>query len=248
MNGRCGFTLTELLIVITIVLVLLGLTMPALTVALEVADRAACASNLRQIYLAAQVYLQHNDGEFFPLWKQEQGGRLWYFGYESSDSSQSQPEGSRILDKTRAALYPYLKNYETVEICPAFDYDSAQYKPKYEIKWWTYGVNLKLSFPLGSRNIQEVRSPRKTVLFADSAQVNTFQAPASPANPMVEEWFYVEPRNRYVHFRHGGLANVLFCDGRVAAFRPKAGSIDARLPKANVGYLSDEDVIFDPDK
>lgn len=61
-----AFTLIELLIVIAIIVLLAAILFPAFARARESAKRSSCASNLKQLGLGMQQYVEDNDGRFPP--------------------------------------------------------------------------------------------------------------------------------------------------------------------------------------
>jgi prepilin-type N-terminal cleavage/methylation domain-containing protein len=62
--GR-GFTLVELLVVISIIALLMAILMPALDSARKLARRIVCQGNLRQVALGCKLYLDDSEGVFY---------------------------------------------------------------------------------------------------------------------------------------------------------------------------------------
>jgi len=63
--GLGAFTLIELLVVIAIIAILAAMLLPVLGSAKEAGRRIACLNNMRQLSLAAQMYVDDNQG-FYP--------------------------------------------------------------------------------------------------------------------------------------------------------------------------------------
>ncbi len=240
-----GFTLIELLVVIAIIAILAAMLLPVLARAKATAQRAECMSNLCQIGVATQLYWADNHEKSFSLWsKTDAIGKTWWFGWIGNGT-----EGQRPFDLSSSVLFPYLRGSD-VRLCPSPVWNSPQFKLKGTNVIFSYGCN-RYIFGAPTQppvNTSRLTRPTETALFADAAQVNTFQAPASSGNPMFEEWNYLDLQTNYSsanfqpngHFRHSQKSTVTFADGHVGLEQAIEGSYDKRMPNQFIGQLRPE--------
>lgn len=180
---RRAFSLVELLVVIAVIAILSAMLLPVLGKGKLSAQRAACEGNLHQLGIATMLYWDDNGGKCFKLSDGvTNNGTIWWFGWLGPGQEEQRP-----YDLSVGKLFPYL-NGSDVRLCPTLNSKTVQFKLKAtNVVVFSYGYNGFLSTPtnLPPINISQIKQPIETVLFADSAQVNDFQAPASHNNPMV---------------------------------------------------------------
>ena len=230
-----AFTLIELLVAISIIAILAALLLPALLRSKQSAQSIKCINNLGQFGASAEMYWDDNKGQTFAYGglPTANGGALYWFGWIGSG-----PEETRAFDPTQGSLYPYMGT--AVAFCPSFAYGSSQFKLKASVPTCDYGYNVALgSLAESPVNMKDICRPSLLALLADSAQVNTFESPASPQNPMFDEWYYInqdvgQPNGQ---FRHDQKVNAILCDGHVEKETMVTGTLDKRLPAQLIGWL-----------
>ncbi len=244
-RARQGFSLIELLAAGGIVVMLATTLAGAGWNVYRASSLAISANNIRQLAAGGAAYLADNN---YTFWKYRAsdparpGAVIWWFGVEP----EPRPEGQRILRAEEGPLGAYIP--AGLRPDPSFRFTGKPFKPKFKAGFLGVGYNVLLADSeakaprawngLGApARYWDLENPARTVVFVTSAQVNTIQAPASPRNPMIEEFYGVDDREITVHFRHNGQAMAAFADGNVGFLPMNPATRDPRAPKANVGRL-----------
>jgi len=121
-HRRLGFTLVELLAVIGIIALLIAILLPALNSAREKANRVKCASHLRQLGQAINMYAGDNKGQY-PRVRYVRGDIACFFTGFFRDSAFG-PTGEPFPNDVTAALFLLVRGeYLTLNVfvCPSSD-------------------------------------------------------------------------------------------------------------------------------
>ena len=248
---RCrsgAFTLIELMVVVAIIGLLLAIMAPSLRRAKAQAITTCCLVNLHHLGLAAQLYLDANDGYYWPYYTDaaDGSGRAWWFGFEEGF-----PNGgrNRPLDKTRWALADYLGTTDDALECPRFPWDSPHYYPKFAGRMATYGYNRRLgSTPGAPARRREHFAGRSSDVFllADAVHYDF------KINKRFNAGHYIEfspgrGPGGYAHYRHDDRANILYLDSHAASLErhvPPAWGIAANGVPGNLANPAGPDSIY----
>ena len=243
-----GFTIIELLAVITIVLVLAAVAAGASWKVYESTSLAVSANNIRQLAAGGVNYLAEHNYIYWPYRQNDPAngtGITWWFGFEPI-ASVSRAEGEKEFDPSKGPLGGYIP--KGIRPDPSFSLSGVAFKPKFKNGYIGVGYNVVIGggfFGVAPRlNQWQLSDPSKVVVFSTTAQVNDFQSPASPAKPMLEEFYSIDAgdgaQGRYpsVHFRSNGKAMVSFASGNAGFLDMDESTRDPRMPKANVGRFA----------
>jgi len=209
-----GFTLMELLVVVTMIAALSAVSALAYREGKRQANRTVSATNLRNLAAANLMYAAEHQ-TYCPMGEMN---RRWHGGR----STPNEP-----FDPRRGYLSEYLGESQSVGICPELQ-GMLDSKSSWELGTGGYGYNSTYiggmpGFTFVPNRPANVPSPERTLMFASTAfaKADGLQEYGSAAPPysVSPNWKTAGPLQPSVHFRFGGKALVAWCDGHVSSER-----------------------------
>ncbi|HDL08584.1 MAG TPA: prepilin-type N-terminal cleavage/methylation domain-containing protein [Desulfobacteraceae bacterium] len=257
-NKSKGFTLVELLVVISIVSLLMGMLLPSLNRARQQAKSIFCLNNLRQMVIAANCYTCSYDDRYPLAYYTERINGIRY--YHSWDfTTWKDWSTTPATEVVKPGLLWQGDTIEKVHQCPSFNgahnwfadpYTGYNYNTSY------IGMNETVS-PPNSAGTTEIRRPSGTAIFGDgqySGGANKFmRAPFS--NPRDASFSDPARAAGTQGYRHLDKTNVAFCDGHAESTRKIFTNTDSigqdQLDRYNethnikIGFLSKDNELYD---
>lgn len=199
-SHETGFTVLELLVVICIIAILAALLFPTFTLAREKAHQASCASNMRQLGIAAMLYAQDHDEHLpgatdGPVGVNRSGGWVFYSQYQESGTPS-------VFDVTKGSVFPYVRDIR-IYICPSDGQNQASGD--------SYAINacVDAAVPHGGvragKQLAAFDKPSAWMLFGEEATGN-YQTTST------NDGYFNYAFDNFSE-RHSGGQNVTFLDG-----------------------------------
>jgi prepilin-type N-terminal cleavage/methylation domain-containing protein/prepilin-type processing-associated H-X9-DG protein len=215
---RSGFTLVEMLVVLAIVLILAVVISLAASRAIMAAQRARCASNLRNIGIALNTYAGDNNDRY------PQTSAVFPFPVGTIDPATGLGSWMEQLDSYTNTNHDLFK-------CPS-NPDTALQNSYFLSAWASFYAG-GMNYPTPPENELRVTNPTATILAGDSME--RYYGPVADADQDDAGQGINPPFGEPSAPWHGGYLNLLFVDGHVEAVK-KFDSTTMTNRYEGVGY------------
>jgi len=247
-KNKKGFTLVELLVVISIIAMLLAVLLPSLSAAREQAKGMICLGRIRQLVLACYAYVQDNDGYFPPAVLADKfEGSCYTISHWDFIATKDWSTGQVII---KPGILWQGRTVEDVLACPSYKGGDNAFGAKftgynYNTTYIGHGFGEPIEKPA---KITDVRRPGECVLFGDGGfdgGANKFmRAPFLPPQGGDVSCIYAGTQA----YRHRKKTNAAFCDGSSVAigkcFKETEPGIDRKIAPGT-GFLSPDNSVYD---
>lgn len=249
---RAGFSLVELLTVVGIIGMLAGLLLPGLKGARDQARGVACLSNLRQMVVAAGVYVENNDERFPVAYWADHGtpGKAVALSWDFTTVRDWSAGGTVSFES--GLLWASSVRSE-IQQCPVFR--GASNGVIQGVQEPHTGYNYNTSF-IGHGQWEAVQAPVRAAmvrrpawcaLFGDGQYSEGANKYMRSPFPHVEDAFPYRARGTQ-GYRHRGKTNVAFVDGHAEAWRERnANTLPGEVNEVakGTGFLSVDNELYD---
>ena len=217
-----GFTLVEILVVVSIIALLMAILVPAVAVTHRQSRRILCLSNLKQLSLAAQIYADNND-DYYPLayiMKVDAGvGTMWDWDFLTIIK-----DGK--VEKVPGLLWQGNTNPKILQ-CPSYrgrawgddPYTGYNYNRSYigGCAGMLDGVIVPFTVVMSVKN-HNVKGPSTTAIFGDAGENIGGKPNKYMLSPFPGKLETFCPRSTGVQsYRHLQKTNVAYCDGSASS-------------------------------
>lgn len=171
-HSRAGFTLIELLVVIAIIAILAAILFPVFAQAREKARQTSCASNMKQLSLAALQYVQDYDESWPIALARDNNGDL--NPGSLLPAAETLPPGASPITRSlyMNAMEPYVKSW-AVWGCPSGE--DMNLSGETEAQLGTARFSYSYNAYLNSASLADVAQPSSTVVFSENEKHHTFR-------------------------------------------------------------------------
>lgn len=167
MRNAHGFTLVELLVVISIIVLLIAILLPAMQQARETAKAAVCLSNVRQLSTAAASYAADHKGHL----PYQHGRDLLVRNARESPTYAAAYDGSNDASVNWVRLiFPYVNQSIEALQCPSNDHEAPGANAPTENDRYSYAANGVVSH----WRSDDIRSPHGVVAYHDDTNVANY--------------------------------------------------------------------------